>query len=283
MYTYCGVWFQVANIYYFYNAFGKNNYFDDTYEVNKWGYCDQLYDWETNNYYMRARYYNPETGRFISEDTHWNPSNMIYGDRTFEEDETKYPDITASLQAGNLYAYCMGNPNKYIDTYGESAWETLGWPGEIHNVVRDVVAEEYTLLKEQSINNPGGLFPLRADLFDPMSGEIWDVKPVGCNREAARNQVLKYVENGLYFKNKDIKSIDLKVGGGKIAPGEIYYNSGLYQYHIQYWLELGGLIVYKFDEVFDWDKAMEIAAITGAAVVSAAVTVASGGTLVPAF
>ncbi len=45
---------------------------------------------------------------------------MIYGDRTFEEDETKYPDITASLQAGNLYGYCMGNPVMYYDKTGDS-------------------------------------------------------------------------------------------------------------------------------------------------------------------
>ena len=43
---------------------------------------------------------------------------MIYGDRAFEEDEIKYPDITASLQAGNLYGYCMGNPVRYSDNYG---------------------------------------------------------------------------------------------------------------------------------------------------------------------
>ena len=68
---------------------------------------------------MRERYYNPESGRFISEDTHWNQSNIIYGDRTFEEGETKYPDITASLQAGNLYRYCINNPVMYKDINGK--------------------------------------------------------------------------------------------------------------------------------------------------------------------
>ena len=43
---------------------------------------------------------------------------MIYGDRTFEEDETKYPDITASLQASNVYIYCTNNPVKYVDSNG---------------------------------------------------------------------------------------------------------------------------------------------------------------------
>lgn len=57
---------------YMYNAFGTQNYFYDTDDVRAgqpWGYCDQYYDWETQNYYMRARYYNPVSGRFITEDT----------------------------------------------------------------------------------------------------------------------------------------------------------------------------------------------------------------------
>ena len=94
---------------------------------------------------MRARYYNPATGRFISEDTHWNPSNMIYGDRSFEEDETKYPDITASLQAGNLYGYCMGNPVMYYDKTGNSATAIITIAGTLSLVdgplpVGDIIA-----------------------------------------------------------------------------------------------------------------------------------------------
>ena len=113
---------------YHYNAFGTQNGFNDTDLVehdNEWGYCGQMYNNYTRDYYMRARDYNPAIGRFITEDTHWNPSNMIYGDRTFEEDETKYPDITASLQAGNLYGYCMGNPISYRDINGYGAWDSI--------------------------------------------------------------------------------------------------------------------------------------------------------------
>ena len=44
-----------SNNCYIYNAFGSNEYFDNTDSVgmyNQWGYCDQLKDYETGNYYM---------------------------------------------------------------------------------------------------------------------------------------------------------------------------------------------------------------------------------------
>ena len=51
-------------------------------------------------YYMRARYYNPEIGRFISED----PLGFGGGDV-------------------NLFTYVMGNPVNFIDPLG------LRWVG----------------------------------------------------------------------------------------------------------------------------------------------------------
>lgn len=83
---------EYSQEYYFYNAFGTNKYFDDTCTPNKWGYCDQLYDFETGNYYMRARYYHSETGRFINEDPIKDGSNW--------------------------YAYCGSNPINYQDPNG---------------------------------------------------------------------------------------------------------------------------------------------------------------------
>ena len=83
---------KYCNDWYIYNAFGTNKYFDDTSAPNKWGYCDQLMDFETGNYYMRARYYNPDTGRFISEDPIKDGSNW--------------------------YSYCGGNPVMFWDPIG---------------------------------------------------------------------------------------------------------------------------------------------------------------------
>ena len=79
---------------------------------NPFLYCGEYYDAETQTYYLRARYYNPANGRFNAEDTHWNLSNMLYGDSPVKLNEhkdalglnryTMLPDILAVRQSGNL-------------------------------------------------------------------------------------------------------------------------------------------------------------------------------------
>ncbi|MDQ4682039.1 RHS repeat-associated core domain-containing protein, partial [Stenotrophomonas maltophilia group sp. RNC7] len=61
-------------------------------------YAGEFYDEETGLYYLRARYYNPYIGRFISEDSYWgedtNPLSL------------------------NLYVYCYNDPIKFVDPTG---------------------------------------------------------------------------------------------------------------------------------------------------------------------
>ncbi|MEA5039039.1 MAG: RHS repeat-associated core domain-containing protein [Clostridiaceae bacterium] len=68
---------------------------------NPFRYCGEYLDEETGLYYLRARYYDPGTGRFISEDTFRgnaiNPSSL------------------------NLYVYCQNNPIYYTDPNGHMA------------------------------------------------------------------------------------------------------------------------------------------------------------------
>ncbi len=66
---------------------------------NPFRYCGEYLDNETGLYYLRARYYDPETGRFLSEDTNWNPNNMICGDDPGDNDT---PNIAAIIQSSNL-------------------------------------------------------------------------------------------------------------------------------------------------------------------------------------
>ena len=62
---------------------------------NRIRYTGQQYDEQTEQYYLRARYYNPVLGRFMQED-------VYQGDGL------------------NLYAYCANNPVVYYDPSGYS-------------------------------------------------------------------------------------------------------------------------------------------------------------------
>lgn len=63
-------------------------------------YAGEYFDSDTGLYYLRARYYNPYTGRFISEDSYWGEDNN-----------------PLSL---NLYTYAYNDPIRYIDSSGFS-------------------------------------------------------------------------------------------------------------------------------------------------------------------
>ena len=113
---------------YDYDAFGneKDRVGSDP---NPFRYCGEYFDVESGAYYLRARYYDPSIGRFTQEDTHWNTSNMIYGDEPQQIGEyedplgtSRYvyaPQIIAIMQAGNLYNYCGHNPIYYSDFTGK--------------------------------------------------------------------------------------------------------------------------------------------------------------------
>ncbi len=119
---------------YDYDAFGneKDRVGSDP---NPFRYCGEYFDVESGCYYLRARYYDPSVGRFTQEDTHWNTSNMIYGDEPQQIGEyedplrtSRYvyaPQITAVMQAGCLYGYGLGNPIRHFDPSGEIAITTI--------------------------------------------------------------------------------------------------------------------------------------------------------------
>ena len=110
---------------YLYDAFG-NERSPDANDANPFRYCGEYFDAEIGDIYLRARYYRPVTGRFITEDTHWNPKNMIYGDEPEKINQdalglntyTYRPDVSAITQSGNLYVYGVNNPKAYIDFSG---------------------------------------------------------------------------------------------------------------------------------------------------------------------
>ena len=83
---------------YSYDAFG--NIIQKTEKVeNRFCYNGEMLDPVTQQYYLRARFYNPIIGRFTQEDTY-------YGDGL------------------NLYQYCQANPVGYVDPSGHNICPT---------------------------------------------------------------------------------------------------------------------------------------------------------------
>jgi len=92
---------------YAYDAYGVQQN-PDPIDTNAFRYAGQYYDTESGTYYLRARYYNPNTGRFTQQDS-WSNANR--GDPL----------------GLNLYLYCNGNPILYIDITGNfPTWGQIG-------------------------------------------------------------------------------------------------------------------------------------------------------------
>lgn len=107
---------------YVYDAWGCHKIFDVNGNVitsssnigiiNPIRYRSYYYDSEINLYFLQSRYYDPETGRFISPDAL----------------EYLQPETINGL---NLYCYCLNNPVMYSDGSGHAPeWlQVAGWIG----------------------------------------------------------------------------------------------------------------------------------------------------------
>ena|GEM_PF-3523602 len=89
---------------YRYSAFGVE--FDqDPNDTNPWRYRGEYFDVETGMIYLRARFMNPRTGRFITADPYWGVHNV-------------QRCVYSILQASNLFLYCGNDPVNRRDPSG---------------------------------------------------------------------------------------------------------------------------------------------------------------------
>ena len=100
---------------YDYDAFG-NQINQSTEKSTPFRYNGEYYDEETGFTYLRARYYDPSMGRFITEDS-------IY-------------------DGGNWYAYCYNNPVKFIDPMGLKPGDEFADPDAAFLDMADYINEK---------------------------------------------------------------------------------------------------------------------------------------------
>ena len=96
-------------------------------KINPFRYRGYYYDVETGLYYLKTRYYDPEVGRFISQD------DVSYLD----------PEHINGL---NLYAYCGNNPVMFTDPNGTSFLLTLFIGALIAGVVSGAIKATTTAI-----------------------------------------------------------------------------------------------------------------------------------------
>ena len=89
--------------------------------INPFRYRGYYYDTETELYFLKTRYYDPEIGRFM----------------TIDGIEYLAPETVNGL---NLYAYCGNNPVMGVDPNGTSWWNPFSWDwGKVKQEIKNAV------------------------------------------------------------------------------------------------------------------------------------------------
>lgn len=107
--------------------------------VNPYLYAGYRYDSETGMYYLNARYYKPDVGRFLTRDS--------------------FHGLQEDVQSLNLYTYAKANPVIYIDASGNFAQVIVPVAAVIvlaillaHPVIQQQLRETLNIVYAQSYN-----------------------------------------------------------------------------------------------------------------------------------
>ena len=178
-------------------------------QYNPFRYRGYYYDTDLEMYYLRSRYYDPNTCRFINADGYVSTGQGILGN--------------------NMFAYCCNNPVMLIDAYGDAAFPYyLHWRGDIHKEIQDHLAKLGYLIEVPVL---GG----RIDLV--IDGYAYELKPETCPKRRAINQLERYIKAS---GNKYIVGIDRPE-----LNGSFYSKYGV---SVDFYYADDGIIYYRFYE-----------------------------------
>ncbi|HYO76574.1 MAG TPA: PKD domain-containing protein, partial [Thermoanaerobaculia bacterium] len=108
---------------YSYTAFGEIREQTGT-TANPFRYRGDFYDQQTGLYYLRTRYYNPATGRFLTMDS--------------------LPGVQQDPQSRNRYAYAANKPVNNVDHCGRCAASSQPGQLKLGNAADDIIGAYYT-------------------------------------------------------------------------------------------------------------------------------------------
>ena len=175
---------------YEYDSFG-NEVDPDSRDENPFRYCGEYYDRETGEVYLRARYYRPETGRFLTRDTY-----------TGEAEEP------LSL---HLYTYCENDGVNGVDPSGH------GWFKDLTKDLLYKIAKEYLLGKKYHVTNDMFFHALYGEGKQYGNGMLWNAlkasKKYTAYKEGQKKILRKNKKETLYVHWKGIEYTD----------GDLYY------------------------------------------------------------
>ena len=162
--------------------------------INPIRYRGYYYDTETELYYLEARYYDPDTGRFISQDSI----------------DFLVPNHLTGL---NLYAYCNNNPVMYSDPSGNSILVTLGIMA-IGALIGAAVGAGSSIVTQQVMTGEVNWKSVGVAAVSGFVGGAIAASPLGVVGQVVAGGII----GGLtYAADSHVNNVDMSIGGMAVS------------------------------------------------------------------
>lgn len=221
---------------YEYDPYGNIIEAEGTIHDNPFRYSQKYYDIETGLYYYGARYYNPEYGRWLSEDP-----------------------ITANVfnwRDNNPYQFCYNNPNIFTDVWGMSV-DILDFQDLPGGLGIDSLENKLKTVAQSGLLKAGkdvGSETLKSGAIETVKNQIKKEIP----KQIVKQTVEDIAENTLFdFIKKQALMTGLKEAGKELAKNTLsgVSQSGGEKNFKQHW-ELrfpGGPYKVLSEKQYDWE------------------------------